>query len=317
MTKLYIAYGSNMDEGQMAYRCPNAGVIGTGMVEGYRLLFKGGKNHAYATIEPEEDGKVPVLVWEISGADERRLDRYEGFPRFYYKKEIMVWVNGRQKNAMVYIMNEHNPLNRPSCEYYQILASVYRKYGFDAPVLARAMMESCPKENPVSITAKELKKLREEFKAGCRVELVRMEDCQAPPVGTKGTVILVDCIGNILINWDNGCGLNVVYGIDECCRLCGKEEIDCLFEKMVGIRFCGFRKMENWFRQKLKDTLPELIIKPCEGVNAEIREEQTEVDYSTDCTFGADIFGFEYADFTIDYILDNQKRMYVTYVQWN
>lgn len=151
MTKLYIAYGSNMDERQMAYRCPDAGVVGTGMVEGYRLLFKGRKDCAYATIEPEEDGKVPVLVWEISERDEKQLDRYEGFPRFYYKKEIPVEIGGKTQNAMVYIMDESNPLNQPGCDYYQILASAYLKYGFDNKILARAMAESCPK-NPVNST---------------------------------------------------------------------------------------------------------------------------------------------------------------------
>ena len=47
-----------------------------------------------------------------------------------------------------------------------------------------------------------------------RIELVYMDDPQAPPVGTKGTVTGVDDIGSILVNWDNGSRLNVAYGID-------------------------------------------------------------------------------------------------------
>lgn len=58
--------------------------------------------------------------------------------------------------------------------------------------------------------------LRETYPAGTRVELVRMDDVQAPPIGTKGTVYGVDDTGSILVNWDNGSGLNVVYGIDSC-----------------------------------------------------------------------------------------------------
>ena len=49
MRKLYIAYGSNMDEKQMAGRCPTARLFGTSELEGYRLLFKGSKTGAYAT----------------------------------------------------------------------------------------------------------------------------------------------------------------------------------------------------------------------------------------------------------------------------
>ena len=88
MTKLYIAYGSNMDEKQMAYRCPEAQLLGTAAVEDYRLLFKGSKTGAYATIEPEVGCRVPVLVWRITEQDERSLDRYEGYPKFYYKKNL-------------------------------------------------------------------------------------------------------------------------------------------------------------------------------------------------------------------------------------
>ena len=57
-------------------------------------------------------------------------------------------------------------------------------------------------------------RVREQYPAGTRVELVRMEDVQAPPVGTRGTVLGVDDTGSLLMRWDNGSGLNVVYGED-------------------------------------------------------------------------------------------------------
>lgn len=59
-----------------------------------------------------------------------------------------------------------------------------------------------------------VERIRREYPAGARVELVRMEDVQAPPVGTKGTVLGVDDTGSLLMRWDNGSGLNVVYGED-------------------------------------------------------------------------------------------------------
>ena len=60
----------------------------------------------------------------------------------------------------------------------------------------------------------EVLRIRKQYPAGTRVELVKMDDVQAPPVGTKGTVKGVDDIGSLLIDWDNGCGLNAVYGED-------------------------------------------------------------------------------------------------------
>lgn len=56
--------------------------------------------------------------------------------------------------------------------------------------------------------------LRKIYPVGCRVKLIHMNDVQAPPMGTLGTVHGVDDIGSILVHWDNGSGLNVVFGED-------------------------------------------------------------------------------------------------------
>ncbi|MBQ6152079.1 MAG: DUF4314 domain-containing protein [Mogibacterium sp.] len=57
--------------------------------------------------------------------------------------------------------------------------------------------------------------VRQKYPAGTRVKLIRMDDPQAPPKGTKGTVLGVDDTGSLLMNWDNGSGLNVIYGVDQ------------------------------------------------------------------------------------------------------
>ena len=64
-----------------------------------------------------------------------------------------------------------------------------------------------------------VERLRWEYPVGCRVELVQMDDVQAPPIGTKGTVRGVDDIGSIMVRWDNGCGPSVAYGEDMCRRI--------------------------------------------------------------------------------------------------
>jgi len=61
--------------------------------------------------------------------------------------------------------------------------------------------------------------LRRQYPAGTRVELVRMDDPQAPPIGTCGTVTGVDDIGSIMVNWDSGGSLNVAYGEDLCRKI--------------------------------------------------------------------------------------------------
>ena len=60
-----------------------------------------------------------------------------------------------------------------------------------------------------------IEKLKQQYPVGTRVILRKMDDCQAPLIGTKGTVQGVDDAASLLVKWDNGCGLNVVYGVDE------------------------------------------------------------------------------------------------------
>jgi hypothetical protein len=64
------------------------------------------------------------------------------------------------------------------------------------------------------IKKSELRSLRKAYPPGTRVELIKMDDVQAPPIGTQGTVYGVDDTGSIMVNWDNGSGLNVIYGED-------------------------------------------------------------------------------------------------------
>ena len=64
-----------------------------------------------------------------------------------------------------------------------------------------------------------VEQVRSQYPAGTRVALVQMDDVQAPPVGTKGTVWGVDDTASILVRWDNGSHLNVVYGEDSCRKI--------------------------------------------------------------------------------------------------
>ena len=72
------------------------------------------------------------------------------------------------------------------------------------------------------ISKEALRALRERYPKGTRVELVQMDDAQAPPVGTKGTVRGVDDMGSIMVAWDNGSHLNVIYGEDQVRKISGE-----------------------------------------------------------------------------------------------
>lgn len=66
---------------------------------------------------------------------------------------------------------------------------------------------------------KVVEELRKKYPVGSRVGLVFMDDIQAPPIGTKGTVRGVDDIGSIMVSWGNGSSLSIAYGEDSCRRI--------------------------------------------------------------------------------------------------
>ena len=148
-----IAYGSNLSEARMKKRCPKAEVFGTSVIHGYRLLFKQSMTGAYATIEQDANCSVPILVYKMTADDELRLDRFEGCPKYYYKRDFLlpVWgLNGRKKklrrNCIAYIMHECPLLGEPSEEYFDLLDSGYEQWGFDKGCLVKAMQDSIGNE---------------------------------------------------------------------------------------------------------------------------------------------------------------------------
>lgn len=138
----YIAYGSNLNIRQMETRCPSARVYHVGRIPDYELVFKALGVCAYATIKPCKGVYVPVVVWRISPQDERNLDRYEGFPSYYYKKTLIVETGGDTLEGMAYIMNEKAVYRLPSRQYYQIVLEGYHNFGLDEIVLREAIYKT-------------------------------------------------------------------------------------------------------------------------------------------------------------------------------
>ncbi|MFQ6807378.1 MAG: gamma-glutamylcyclotransferase family protein [Lachnospiraceae bacterium] len=145
----YLAYGSNLSLERMAKRCPDAIVAGISKIPGYRLLFKKSGSGFYATIEQDANCFVPALVYKISEFDEALLNRYEGYPKFYYKRYFQLPVKtlrgGRlkgNKQCMAYVLHEERQLGEPSMEYYKLLDDGYARWGFDVEILDKGLSDS-------------------------------------------------------------------------------------------------------------------------------------------------------------------------------
>jgi len=116
----YFAYGHNTNDSEMRKRLPNAKKVGKGWLQGYQLVL-----YKYATIELS-DGGTPGVVWDLSPAELRVLDKYEEVPVVYLRRNVMVDVDGVQKKAVTYVMK--TPLmGPPSKKYIQWLKVGYTK----------------------------------------------------------------------------------------------------------------------------------------------------------------------------------------------
>ena len=132
--KYYLAYGSNLNKEQMQKRCPGAVPVGTMVLKGYELRFRGP-----LTIVKKKGGRVPLGIWQVNEEHEKALDRYEGFPTLYYKKEIPI---PGGKTGFIYIMHEDRKLCYTSQRYYDICTKGYEDFGFDVKYLNEALKRS-------------------------------------------------------------------------------------------------------------------------------------------------------------------------------
>lgn len=137
--RYYLAYGSNLNVKQMKTRCPTAVPVGSAILEGYALQFRGGIGMAVATIEPVAGCVVPCVLWLITPRDEVSLDIYEGYPRLYRKEMVSVRFGKRRMRVMVYVMNDGYDIALPSPVYLRTIADGYGDFGLDLVALKAAV----------------------------------------------------------------------------------------------------------------------------------------------------------------------------------
>ena len=161
----YLAYGSNLLPERIYGRCSDAVYVGRTVLKGWRMLFKKSKTGCFATIEQDANREVPCVVFKVSEYDEAMLDKYEGYPRYYYKRkfeEKILFNSGKwsvePRKCIAYILHEERVLGMPSDEYMGILIRGYSHWGFDEGLLWTALSDSVGEEAE--------KRYRETFKKG-------------------------------------------------------------------------------------------------------------------------------------------------------
>ena len=148
---LYGAYGSNLNLGQMSLRCPKAEPVGSLMLHGWELKFRG-----VADIEEVKGGCVPIGLWRITQACESALDVYEGYPHLYTKK--ICTVKGMKEelgtdSVMLYMM-QRSEVHPPSMPYLDCIMQGYEDFGLDVDYLRFAIKDAYAKEERPTYTPK-------------------------------------------------------------------------------------------------------------------------------------------------------------------
>lgn len=155
---LYVAYGSNMNLEQMAYRCPRSKIVGNGKLSGWKLVFN---FHADVIETGNANDEVPVVIWDIHKNDWHMLDMYEGYPSYYIKREVEVIVEDEKTaKAIVYVMADNNKgISLPAKAYFESIEDGYIKNGIDVRYLYDALEWSCGAQKEVCCRWKEIRML--------------------------------------------------------------------------------------------------------------------------------------------------------------
>ena len=137
---LYFAYGSNMERVQMKRLCPKARFVAAAVLPDHELVFSGSSRMwggGIANIRDVPGKKVEGVVWEISEAERKVLDEYEGYPDFYVTKEVQVQTtSGKALTAFAYVMANPGREMPPSKPYKRLLISGAEEHGLSEKYIA-------------------------------------------------------------------------------------------------------------------------------------------------------------------------------------
>ncbi len=135
----YFAYGANMDPRHMRERVPGASVVGPARLDGYRLefnVYSGEWDGGAANLEPDANGHVWGVLWDVPDDQLSGLDGYEGHPVFFRREEVTVQGPTEPVQAWTFrVAHQDRSYVRPTDAYVQLLQSAIRVQGLPPEAL--------------------------------------------------------------------------------------------------------------------------------------------------------------------------------------
>ena len=136
LRRFYLAYGMNTNLEQMEQRCPNAVSLGRVKLQDHKLVFK---TCCDAVVSP---GRVmECVLWSITDSCEQALDRLEGYPDFYGKKEVTVKYKNKPIRAMIYYMTDFYRSGLPGSSYLKMVTEGYIDHDLNVDQIYNAIDE--------------------------------------------------------------------------------------------------------------------------------------------------------------------------------
>jgi len=121
---LYFAYGTNLNKKIFLKKYKNAKYLGKYILRGFELVFR--SKYRVPDIQRKKSSSVKGIIYQIDKATEKKLDRYEDYPKLYIKK----FFNKNRKNVMYYFMKRKTPILKPAKYYLKVMKSGYRQNNY-------------------------------------------------------------------------------------------------------------------------------------------------------------------------------------------
>jgi gamma-glutamylcyclotransferase (GGCT)/AIG2-like uncharacterized protein YtfP len=141
----YFAYGMNTNLAEMELRCPTAECLGAAWIEDYEFVFR-----THADIAESPGGLCYGVLWDITKADLKALDRLEGYPYYYTRFRVRVNLGDHFVYALTYQMTDQTYIQEPGRGYLEIVTEGYRQNGIPTGQIGHAINMVCSTPNTIS-----------------------------------------------------------------------------------------------------------------------------------------------------------------------
>ena len=120
----YFAYGMNTNLDSMSHRCPTAKCLGPAWIDDHEFVFR-----THADIAESAGSICYGVLWDITKADLKALDRLEGYPYYYNRFRVRVNLGDHFVYAITYQMNDQSYIQQPSTGYLEMVTEGYQQNG--------------------------------------------------------------------------------------------------------------------------------------------------------------------------------------------